>query len=46
MLGMLDRMVRWWHGARSPGRLEHPTRPVLDGTMVETPVSAGKEQHG
>jgi aldehyde dehydrogenase (NAD+) len=46
MLGMLDRMVRWWHGARSPGRLEHPARPVIDGTTVESPVTAGKEQHG
>jgi acyl-CoA reductase-like NAD-dependent aldehyde dehydrogenase len=46
MLGMLDRVVRGWHGARSPGRLEHPARPAFEGTTVESPVTAGKEQHG
>jgi aldehyde dehydrogenase (NAD+) len=45
MLGMLDRMVRWWHGARSPGRLEHPARPAGESN-TDTPAMAGKEQHG
>lgn len=45
MLAWLDRMVRWWHGARAPDRLEHPAAPPRT-VRTQEPAHAGREQHG
>jgi aldehyde dehydrogenase (NAD+) len=42
VLAGLDRMVRWWHGARSPERLEPPVRPEIQD-RTRHPAVAGKE---
>jgi aldehyde dehydrogenase (NAD+) len=41
-LGVLDRLVRWWHGARAPECLAHPEAPGAD-LSTHRPAAAGKE---
>lgn len=43
LLATLDRLVHWWHGAKSPERLEPPVRPGVQ-ERTRQPAMAGKER--